>query len=193
MSSEVAFEVTFDLSGETTNDVIELIQRKIALMEAVNNPIAGNIAVRMLDDVAKQLGKTLLTESQSIRFLGRDGIKPGEEEKKVSQDRFTFFVNPADTPFLLDLLNQKTMLQRACEEQPDRKGEFMWEIEKLCCRIGNVLVLKNQGVLIDRASISDKEQKGVFTGGYEVKFKIRGEDYSLLVDLRDFIEDPVKE
>lgn len=193
MSSEVAFEVTFDLSGETTNDVIELIQRKIALMEAVNNPIAGNIAVRMLDDVAKQLGKTLLTESQSIRFLGRDGIKPGEEEKKVSQDRFTFFVNPADTPFLLDLLNQKTMLQRACEEQPDRKGEFMWEIEKLCCRIGNVLVLKNQGVLIDRASISDKEQKGVFTGGYEVKFRIRGEDYSLLVDLRDFIEDPVKE
>lgn len=57
------------------------------------------------------------------------------------------------------MLNQKTMLQRACEEQPDRKGEFMWEIEKLCCRIGNVLVLKNQGVLIDRASISDKEQK----------------------------------
>ena len=49
MSSEVAFEVTFDLSGETTNDVIELIQRKIALMEAVNNPIAGNIAVRMLE------------------------------------------------------------------------------------------------------------------------------------------------
>lgn len=193
MSSEVAFEVTFDLSGETTNDVIELIQRKIALMEAVNNPIAGNIAVRMLDDVAKQLGKTLLTESQSIRFLGRDGIKPGEEEKKVSQDRFTFFVNPADTPFLLDLLNQKTMLQRACEEQPDRKGEFMWEIEKLCCRIGNVLVLKNQGLMIDRASISDKEQKGVLTGGYDVQFKIRGEDFSLLVDLRDFIEDPVKE
>lgn len=39
----------------------------------------------------------------------------------------------------------------------------------------------------------DKEQKGIFTGGYEVKFKIRSEDYSLLVDLRDFIEDPVKE
>ena len=34
----------------------------------------------------------------------------------------------------------------------------------------------------------DKEQKGVFTGGYEVKFKIRGEDFSLLVDLRNFIE-----
>lgn len=159
MSSEVAFEVTFDLSGETTNDVIELIQRKIALMEAVNNPIAGDVAVRMLDDVAMQLGKTLLTESQSIRFLGRDGIRPGEEAEKVSQDRFTFFVNPADTPFLLDLLNQKAMLEKACEEQPDRKGEFMWEIEKLCCRIGNVLVLKNQGLMIDRASISDKEQK----------------------------------
>lgn len=159
MSSEVAFEVTFDLSGEAANDAIELIQRKTALMEAVNNPIAGDVAVRMLDDVAMQLGKTLLTESQSIRFLGRDGIKPGEEAEKVSQDRFTFFVNPADTPFLLDLLNQKAMLEKACEEQPDRKGEFMWEIEKLCCRIGNVLVLKNQGVLIDRASISDKEQK----------------------------------
>ena len=39
----------------------------------------------------------------------------------------------------------------------------------------------------------DKEQKGVFTGGYEVKFKIRGEDFSLLVDLRNFIEDLVKE
>lgn len=157
MSSEVAFEVTFDLSGEAANDAIELIQRKTALMEAVNNPIAGDVAVRMLDDVAMQLGKTLLTESQSIRFLGRDGIKPGEEAEKVSQDRFTFFVNPADTPFLLDLLNQKAMLEKACEEQPDRKGEFMWEIEKLCRRIGNVLVLKNQGVLIDRTPISDKE------------------------------------
>ena len=39
-----------------------------------------------------------------------------------------------------------------------------------------------------RRSSSYKEQKGVFTGGYEVKFKIRGEDYSLLVDLRNFIE-----
>lgn len=39
----------------------------------------------------------------------------------------------------------------------------------------------------------DKEQKGVFTGGYEVKFKIRREDYSLLVDLRNFVEDPVNE
>ncbi|MFR5390535.1 hypothetical protein [Parasutterella sp.] len=33
----------------------------------------------------------------------------------------------------------------------------------------------------------DKEQKGVFTGGYEVKFK-SAVRYSLLVDLRDFIE-----
>lgn len=161
MSSEVAFEVTFDLSGEAANDAIELIQRKTALMEAVNNPIAGDVAVRMLDDVAMQLGKTLLTESQSIRFLGRDGIKPGEEAEKVSQDRFTFFVNPADTPFLLDLLNQKAKLDEVCKRQPDpgRKGIFEWEIEKLCRRIGNVLVLKNQGLMIDRASISDKEQK----------------------------------
>lgn len=161
MSSEVAFEVTFDLSGEAANDAIELIQRKTALMEAVNNPIAGDVAVRMLDDVAMQLGKTLLTESQSIRFLGRDGIRPGEEAEKVSQDRFTFFVNPADTPFLLDLLNQKAKLDDVCKRQPDpgRKGIFEWEIEKLCRRIGNVLVLKNQGVMIDRTPISGKEHK----------------------------------
>ena len=34
----------------------------------------------------------------------------------------------------------------------------------------------------------DKDQKGVLAGGYDVQFKIRGVDYSLLVDLRDFIE-----
>lgn len=154
-------EVTFKLSGPDMKDVIDLIRERNGLIGTVDNPICGEITVRMLDDVAMQLGKTLLTESQSIRFLGRDGIKPGEEAEKVSQDRFTFFVNPADTPFLLDLLNQKAMLEKSCEEQPDpgRKGMVMWEIEKLCCRIGNVLVLKNQGLMIDRASISDKEQK----------------------------------
>lgn len=151
-------EVTFKLSGPDMKDVIDLIRERNGLIGTVDNPICGEITVRMLDDVAMQLGKTLLTESQSIRFLGRGGIRPGEESA-ISQDRFTFFVNPADTPFLLDLLNQKAMLEKACEEQPDRKGEFMWEIEKLCCRIGNVLVLKNQGLMIDRASISDKEQK----------------------------------
>ena len=152
-------EVTFKLSGPDMKDVIDLIRERNGLIGTVDNPICGEITVRMLDDVAMQLGKTLLTESQSIRFLGRDGIKPGEEAEKVSQDRFTFFVNPADTPFLLDLLNQKAMLEKSCEEQPDpgRKGMVMWEIEKLCCRIGNVLVLKNQGVLIDRTPISDKE------------------------------------
>ena len=152
-------EITFKLSDDVFNDAVELVARKTSLIGAVNNPITGDVAVRMLDDVARQLGKALLTESQSIRFLGRDGIKPGEEAEKVKQDRFTFFVNKSDTPFLLDLLNQKAMLEKACEEQPDRKGEFMWEIEKLCCRIGNVLALKNQGVLIDRTSISDKEQE----------------------------------
>ncbi len=152
-------EVTFKLSGPDMKDVIDLIRERNGLIGTVDNPICGEITVRMLDDVAMQLGKTLLTESQSIRFLGRDGIKPGEEAEKVSQDRFTFFVNPADTPFLLDLLNQKAMLEKSCEEQPDpgRKGMVMWEIEKLCRRIGNVLVLKNQGVLIDRTPISDKE------------------------------------
>lgn len=156
-------EVTFKLSGPDMKDVIDLIRERNGLIGTVDNPICGEITVRMLNDVATQLGKALLTKSQGINVLLQGGFQPEEAEtkgsQKVSQDRFTFFVNPADTPFLLDLLNQKTMLQRACEEQPDRKGEFMWEIEKLCCRIGNVLVLKNQGILIDRASISDKEQK----------------------------------
>lgn len=156
-------EITFKLSGPDMKDVIDLIKERNGLIGTVDNPICGEITVRMLNDVALQLGKALLTKSQGINVLLQGGFQPEEAEtrgsQKVSQDRFTFFVNPWDTPFLLDLLNQKTMLQRACEEQPDRKGEFMWEIEKLCCRIGNVLVLKNQGILIDRASISDKEQK----------------------------------
>lgn len=156
-------EVTFKLSGPDMKDVIDLIRERNGLIGTVDNPICGEITVRMLNDVATQLGKALLTKSQGINVLLQGGFQPEEAEtkgsQKVSQDRFTFFVNPADTPFLLDLLNQKAMLEKASEEQPDRKGEFMWEIEKLCCRIGNVLVLKNQGLMIDRASISDKEQK----------------------------------
>lgn len=156
-------EVTFKLSGPDMKDVIDLIRERNGLIGTVDNPICGEITVRMLNDVATQLGKALLTKSQGINVLLQGGFQPEEAEtkgsQKVSQDRFTFFVNPGDTPFLLDRLNEKTMLQRACEEQPDRKGEFMWEIEKLCRRIGNVLVLKNQGLMIDRASISDKEQK----------------------------------
>ena len=152
-------EITFKLSGPAMKDVIDLIREKDGLIGTVDNPICGEITVRMLNDVALQLGKALLTKSQGINVLLKGGFQPEEAETKGSQDRFTFFVNPEDTHFLLDRLNEKTMLQRACEEQQDRKGEFMWEIEKLCYRIGNVLVLKNQGVLINRASISDKEQK----------------------------------
>lgn len=152
-------EITFKLSGPDMKDVIDLIRERDGLIGTVDNPICGEITVRMLNDVALQLGKALLTKSQGINVLLKGGFQPEEAETKGSQDRFTFFVNPEDTPFLLDRLNEKTMLQRACEEQPDRKGEFMWEIEKLCCRIGNVLILKNQGVLINRGSISDKEQK----------------------------------
>lgn len=159
MSSEVTSEVTFRISGEVMSEVVELVGRKTVLTEAVNNPLSKEITARMLDDVYRQLGKALLTKNQVIRFIGRCGVRTKEEQ--VKQDRFTFFVNPSDTPFLLDLLNQKAMLEKSHDEQPDpgRKGMVMWQIEKLCCRIGNVLVLKNQGVLIDRASISDKEQK----------------------------------
>lgn len=78
------------------------------------------------------------------------GAKPG-------QDSITFFISSWDTHFILDLLDQKAQLEKLCKEQPDRKGEFMWEIEKLCCRIGNVLVLKNQGLMINREMASGKE------------------------------------
>ena len=158
-------EITFKLSGPDMKDVIDLIRERDGLIGTVDNPICGEITVRMLNDVALQLGKALLTKSQGINVLLQGSFQPEEAEtkgsQKVSQDRFTFFVNSWDTPFLLDLLNQKAMLEKSCEEQPDpgRKGMVMWEIEKLCRRIGNVLVLKNQGVLIDRASGSDKEQK----------------------------------
>lgn len=148
-------EITFKLSDDVFNEAVELVARKTSLMGAVNHPIAEGIEARMFDDVAKHLGKTLLTKSQKILFIGRCGVQT--EEEKVNQDRFTFFVNPSDTPFLLDLLSQKAALEKACEEQPDRKGEFMWEIEKLCCRIGNVLVLKNQGLMINREPAADKE------------------------------------
>ena len=79
-----------------------------------------------------------------------EGAKPG-------QDSITFFISSWDTPFILDLLDQKAQLEKLCTEQPDRKGEFMWEIEKLCCRIGNVLVLKNKGLMINRELVSNKE------------------------------------
>ena len=150
-------EITFKLPDDAMRHVVKLNEKEYELKEAMGCPIGRDVTARMFNDIANQLGKTLLTKSQKIRFIGRCGVQT--EEEKVSQDRFTFFVNPWDTPFLLDLLNQKAMLEKACEEQPDRKGEFTREIEKLCCRIGNVLVLKNQGVLIERASISDKEEQ----------------------------------
>lgn len=150
-------EITFKLPDDAMRRVVELNEKEYELKETMDCPIGRDVIVCRLDNIAKELGKVLLTKNRGVCYLMRCGFIP--EEKKVSQDRFTFFVNPLDTPFLLDLLNQKAMLEKACEEQPDRKGEFMWEIEKLCCRIGNVLVLKNQGVLIDRASDSEKEEK----------------------------------
>lgn len=79
------------------------------------------------------------------------------ESSRPGQDSITFFISSWDTPFIVDLLNQKAELEKLCKEQPDRKGEFMWKIEKLCCRIGNVLVLKNQGLMINRELVSNKE------------------------------------
>lgn len=150
-------EITFKLPDDAMRHVVKLNAKEYELKEAMGSQIGRDVTARMFNDIANQLGKTLLTKNQGVSYLMRCGFIP--EEKKVSQDRFTFFINPWDTPFLLDLLNQKAMLEKACEEQPGRKGELMWEIEKLCCRIGNVLVLKNQGLMIDRGTDSDKEQK----------------------------------
>lgn len=56
-------------------------------------------------------------------------------------ENITFSISQSDMDFVADLLNQKEKLEKSCESNPDRRGEFMWEIEKLCYRIGNVLIL----------------------------------------------------
>ena len=153
-------QITFKLPNDAMREVIELNEKRCLHLGTMGKPAGGQITTRVFDEAAKELGKALLTKNEGVSYLVRSGFLLGED-KEMSQDRFTFFVNPSDTPFLLDLLNQKAMLEKSRDEQPDpgRKGMVMWQIEKLCCRIGNVLVLKNQGVLIDRASVSDKEQK----------------------------------
>lgn len=72
-------------------------------------------------------------------------------------ENITFSISQSDMDFVVDLLNQKEKLEKASESDPDRKGEFMWEIEKLCYRIGNVLILKNHGLTIDRGAAVNKE------------------------------------
>ena len=72
-------------------------------------------------------------------------------------ENITFSIYQSDMDFIVDLLSQKEKLEKACESDPERNGEFMWEIEKLCYRIGNVLILKNHGLAIDRGATANKE------------------------------------
>lgn len=72
-------------------------------------------------------------------------------------ENITFSISQSDMDFVVDLLSQKEKLEKVCESNPDRKGEFMWEIEKLCYRIGNVLILKNHGLTINREATVNKE------------------------------------
>jgi len=72
-------------------------------------------------------------------------------------ENITFSISQSDMDFVVDLLSQKEKLEKTCESDPERKGEFMWEIEKLCYRIGNVLILKNHGLTIDRRAAANKE------------------------------------
>ncbi len=72
-------------------------------------------------------------------------------------ENITFSISQSDMDFVVDLLSQKEKLEKACESNPDRRGEFMWKIEKLCYRIGNVLILKNHGLAIDRGAAANKE------------------------------------
>ncbi|WP_419548567.1 hypothetical protein [Parasutterella sp.] len=76
----------------------------------------------------------------------------------MNLENITFSISQSDMDFVVDLLNQKEKLEKACESNPDRKGEFMWEIEKLCYRIGNVLILKNHGLALDRRTAANKER-----------------------------------
>ncbi|WP_370826969.1 hypothetical protein [Parasutterella excrementihominis] len=76
----------------------------------------------------------------------------------MNLENITFSISQSDMDFVVDLLNQKEKLEKACESNPDRKGEFIWEIEKLCYRIGNVLILKNHGLALDRRTAANKER-----------------------------------
>lgn len=72
-------------------------------------------------------------------------------------ENITFSISQSDMDFVVYLLSQKEKLEKACESDPDRKGEFLWEVEKLCYRIGNVLILKNHGWTINREATVNKE------------------------------------
>lgn len=79
-------------------------------------------------------------------------------------ENITFSISQSDMDFVVDLLNQKEKLEKACESNPDRRGEFMWEIEKLCYRIGNVLILKNHGLrLIAELPLTRSQHKCTVT------------------------------
>ena len=75
-------EITFKLSGLDMKDVIDLIRERDGLIGTVDNPICGEITVRMLNDVALQLGKALLTKSQGINVLLQGGFQPEEARQK---------------------------------------------------------------------------------------------------------------
>ena len=75
----------------------------------------------------------------------------------MNLEKITFSISQSDMDFVVDLLTQKEKLEKACQSRPERKGEFMWEIEKLCYRIGNVLILKNHSLTIDRGVAANKE------------------------------------
>lgn len=41
-------------------------------------------------------------------------------------ENITFSISQSDMDFVVDLLSQKEKLEKACESDPDRKGEFLW-------------------------------------------------------------------
>ena len=93
-------------------------------------------------------------------------------------------LNPKCLPSLLQFVMDRQLETGAidCQEAEETRDHIVRLLE-------NEANKENKTFIIH----PDKEQKGIFTGGYEVKFKIRREDYSLLVDLRNFVEDPVNE
>lgn len=88
-------------------------------------------------------------------------------------------LDPKCLPSLLQFVMDRQLEAGAidCQEAEETRDQIVRLLEDEANRENKTFII-----------YPDKEQKGVFTGGYEVKFKIRGEDFSLLVDLRNFIE-----
>lgn len=73
-------EITFKLPDDAMRRVVKLNEKEYELKETMNCPIGRDVTARMFNDIANQLGKTLLTKNHGVSYLMRCGFIP--EEKK---------------------------------------------------------------------------------------------------------------